>query len=997
MTKKNMILESLFPGIGNMPKAFETVELISYDGIARLMNTRSRQSQSLMRLLEKLECTDEGLYYTTLTWRRSSKTPNHGRYYAPGAMILQRRIDRGALYLGDWVEIDIRSSNPCILTNLAYRIGLRTEYLMMYAQDVKGSLRLIRSEFPDDFWASCSDDNEQFTPKYIVNCLVMGSRKIWELIEGNTLPGSFIQGLAKDMNSCRAYVFEHFTDVPYNNDSYLQSSSRLTNTLLTIESFIVYRVFDALRSRHHLQTVNDIPVIGLAHDGLFVPAPCADIALDISREILADLRLFDVCMIAKEIIPDYTDVVEISMSEIRVPPIFTIRFKTLLIDFPTGSGKTYQVMRYALSANHPVLYIVHRQALAMDLAQKYPQFVSYLDTTRADRFDGHFQIICVNSLDKLKNPGKYKTVIVDEVSSLLDQCVDMEISVMSIAILEKYFNLQSVKLIAMDANLHEMDRALLDSPYGTVSLSPVSMRPPDRHCVICPSETYAFANLADDITNGACVAIAHSYPISFIDQLLESLGGRYWHVNRYTKKEFPISRWEEADVVAFTPTMDAGVDVSFYDEDGVSYSYFDRVYGFFNAHNSGPRSIIQMLGRIRDCNDFVIYVKPASKPDLKFCSRVEFKEQLKKRVTLLSNLRINCDLDDNFNAIIREDIRFELAWRFICMERETASDFFNVKLRRYLIRNNYKFTCVGLAHMDPMMGQFLSEVKEHANIQFVEDVAKAPLPTSDDLASFKKKDFTRPEFLMYLGHRIMEAFGFDCIWSEHVDERLAQKEADLYCFDENGNKVKFDYVSFYRRNGHILSRMKQFMRIDRGDPPRLVFNMRDVTFTERTYMVKVILARLGFMRLDDVCREVNWDALKLPWIRKFLSGRKFKNVLRKLTGLEIHELNPNEHVLASSYFSKTPGSIYFYISDLPVVSLAVSCVFERDKGKYRCTECFSLLMESSIRKHSCRKLPPGMIYELVDGKQVKRCTVCGDLVFSNVKRHVDIHNRMRHL
>jgi hypothetical protein len=289
---------------------------------------------------------------------------------------------------------------------------------------------------------------------------------MWKVLRRYIGNDNYFVGLKREMQSCLDFVFNEYKDTPYNENSFSPKGSRLTNVLLTVETKIVYDVMMYLSEQRYIKKAGQSFCCGYAYDGILVER--GDFDLEVMRAVANEkisamnFDYLEFCLKYPEVSPEFSHL-RVTPGICRVPDLMPLGKKKMLLKYPTGSGKTYQAVKYALTKFTRVLIIVHRQELARDIKKNYPEFSCYLGTPNEQKtVSADLQIVCLNSMDKLTDPAKYDCVVADEVCSLLRQLVDMKISPIVFEMIRVYITHPTKTFIGMDALLCPTDIAFLN-------------------------------------------------------------------------------------------------------------------------------------------------------------------------------------------------------------------------------------------------------------------------------------------------------------------------------------------------------------------------------------------------------------------------------------------------------------------------------------------------------------------------------------------------------
>jgi hypothetical protein len=1002
------------------PTKLLTVEEIDMTQLWRLVNSDIGDSCQLIQLLGSIEYEvnndnpNEERCLNFIESKHIDESIQYGRYYSSSSLITMKRDIRSFLAGSIYDELDIQASNPTLLYNLLKSTNINLHQLLFYITNRNEFHLRILDNTPNHIW-TLIEDGKVMTPKRFINSYLNGSRTFWNSTlkyHANGVPG--LLKLLNELNECMEYVWNHWPDVPYSANSPCPKGSKLSNMLLTLESRLISKVIETLHTRGLVDKIRNHYDCGYAYDGIFVRKRPDDMYLyvAIANEVAILQGLDHISFRLKRLENcDHIPAIAFVDRQIRVPSIAELgeHEKKLLI-YPTGAGKTYQSVAYALEKYTTCLIIVHRRSLAVDIKRNYPQFECYIDgdgefnrTTGAD-----FQIICINSLDKLKFPAKYQCTIADEISSLLRQIVEMRTPKIIFKMFNVFIRKPNHEFIGMDALLCEQDKQLLNRITRFEDYSPDMASYPIKKCEVFNDTYWLKANLLQDILNGRRVCIAYSTSIDKMNGFLESTGISFINVNRNTKDKYSVTDWTEYNVVAFSPTMDAGVDVSFFDDCGNRFGYFDIVYGIFNRNTTTPKQAVQMLSRVRDCKEFRACIT-GSYTNTVFDNEKDFQRYVQSRLEFISKFDLIAQLNDDFVPELVKDFHYECVWNAVSHRCERTTKEFHKYFKYYIVRNRWKMYTAQSAQVNEEEKQSIKENERKGRLAEQREIALSPIISSSTYDMYKaSNELSLPEFREYQAYRVNSAFGLDKQrptkpftessnfgdidldayrkWRQDIKEKQLR---DLYPYDENGQCIGFDYLSEFKASSKRFYRFLQLLNIDEGGENSFEFYYNTVTFKEITTVIRTALKWLGFDKLNSTVDTASFkNIMDNRHFKDLLRRKKFYDYLREHTGLEI-KYRDNAFVLVSTIASPDYSKPFTYFvpnSTIPFDGEDVSGFSPRGR-KWQCNECFGLLTLSRVNNHTCPEPTQGYYFINNNGKRSMACLSCDRVVNRNRKRH----------
>jgi hypothetical protein len=120
----------------SMPEVLKCREVFNMERLWLLLNTKGVDPVPLLDLLDNSRpLQGTGYWGVVHEWKRSTKTPNHSRFYSNGSLISLKKDHRAFIMDGRYVELDLRASNPTILYNLMKNHGVECPHLKYYLEE----------------------------------------------------------------------------------------------------------------------------------------------------------------------------------------------------------------------------------------------------------------------------------------------------------------------------------------------------------------------------------------------------------------------------------------------------------------------------------------------------------------------------------------------------------------------------------------------------------------------------------------------------------------------------------------------------------------------------------------------------------------------------------------------------------------------------------------------------------------------------------------------
>lgn len=306
----------------------------------------------------------------------------------------------------------------------------------------------------------------------------------------------------------------------------------------------------------------------------------------------------------------------IIINDETMPPYKFGRYNTLIIKAVMGLGKTNALYDYInINKNKSILIVSFRVTLEEKYSDDLPEFCIY------NKINGNIEpqqyphmIIQIDSLHRIR--GNYDIVVFDEftytVSHLITSCKTRE----KVYECMKQVIKENNKTIFMDAFI---DEEIIDwiSKFPNRKIKYIENKytiHSDKKVISYKYDINNFIkSLKESLKNNEKIVIASNNKTelknieNIINKNFPKL--RKLFITKETKNKYNIKEWKNLDVLAYTPTITAGV--SFTDK------RFDKVYGLFCNNTSPADMSIQQLFRVRNIymNEYHICCKITGKKD----------------------------------------------------------------------------------------------------------------------------------------------------------------------------------------------------------------------------------------------------------------------------------------------------------------------------------------------------------------------------------------------
>jgi len=311
-----------------------------------------------------------------------------------------------------------------------------------------------------------------------------------------------------------------------------------------------------------------------------------------------------------------------------------INKKCFCIKSTFDTGKTSFLLSI-INRYKRILLVSFRKSFTYDIDKKFKQF-GFNNYLEKNSYNSDRLIIQLESLLKLEQTNEvisenesecmvvpqYDLVILDEIVSILNQFSSDTIKSKSRETYDYLSNilLMSNKIIACDADFNNRPYAFLRNIFGSEKITVI------HNNYVNNNKTLEILNNRDFFNDGIKEELDQNNKIIIISMTITD--AEYYSkviTNIYPDKKIYLytgnsddtiktkhlknvnKYWEEADVIIYTSTIEAGVDYSV-DE-------FNKIFSIIASDVASPRSFFQMLLRVRKISDNVISVlNPSNLP-----------------------------------------------------------------------------------------------------------------------------------------------------------------------------------------------------------------------------------------------------------------------------------------------------------------------------------------------------------------------------------------------
>ena len=414
--------------------------------------------------------------------------------------------------------------------------------------------------------------------------------------------------------------------------------------------------------------------------------------------------------------------------------------KIIAIKSPYGSGKT-QILSKLFDEYYKdkrILFITSRVTLSYSILQSFPEFTHYQDNIKCDFTQCDKLIIQLDSLHKLnKTPItnflnsncingqlkdyinnipdlKYDIIALDECESLLNHLSFSQLNTQNIYNILKTLCDNTDKIIALDGDFSDRSYTFLSSISNSVSMvKPIVIENIYRH----PPKDFVFTNNRATFDDNIANDLEQKLNIVIIS-LTQKDSEEYYKLYKDTYKTIIHNSlqndkkqlinineyWKSARLLIYTSTIEAGCDFNI--------EWFDKCYIIISDKTASPRSLMQMIHRVRNYKSNIINV---------FNNGVVFSEfNFPYTYEEVKNNSFNTLCDSSGNLNILDSI--------ICYNKvEEINKYYFITVFTNMIRekgSNYEYVKIDNPKNKKVINNIYDEINNAINIEKEEDYFK---------------------------------------------------------------------------------------------------------------------------------------------------------------------------------------------------------------------------------------------------------------------------------
>jgi hypothetical protein len=577
---------------------------------------------------------------------RKYNSMKYGRVYCEdslGAISLRKEI-RGSLFVHKYVDLDMCNCHPNIFYRIAklYKIGCPN--LEQYIVNRDTILRSIMSYYGVD---------RDTAKDLIIRLLYLGGFKKWQIenkIHKSELP--FITKLRKELSLIANSIIS-------NNQLLVQRVKETSKKQMTkhklkcrvvsyfnqeIECRILEQIYLFCKSKGYIKN----NVCCLCYDGIMILIENYNNTILQEFSIVIYNKFGLKVKFEKKEMKHYLNILDDHVKPQRQTLKIDQRYlldkdrllndnsllvnqvktfledkttKSLNIKSPYDTGKT-QLLKQIMT-NYPqfnkMLMVTYRITLAYEFESVFEefQFENYKNGNfKADHLINQTESLLkiADNADKLQ---KYDLIIIDESESVFNEFISPTFkgkSAKSFELLVALCKNPITKIITLDGDMSERSYTFVEyfgnacNIVNTCNFNTKTLNMYQGKKALMKFEKQMFNDLSNDLKLVIPVMSA-TYGIEMKKRINEQYSNK--NVLIYTsttsdneKQDIKdiINKWSSADVLIYSPTIEAGVSFDV-------LGHFDKLYGYVCACSCSQRSFFQMMSRVRkfNFNDFHIY------------------------------------------------------------------------------------------------------------------------------------------------------------------------------------------------------------------------------------------------------------------------------------------------------------------------------------------------------------------------------------------------------
>lgn len=616
-------------------------------------------------------------------YHKKDKYNHLGRTYCEkhlGAIALRREI-RGSIFGDRYTDIDISNCHPSIFLQLAQMYDIECPELTKYVMNRKQVLNDVMNYY--------NVKRDQAKQLFII-LLYGGSFRSWKnkhKIKQTILPS--IAQMKKEFSSIkdkiihnnqhiRTIIKNKLIELEKNDSDHKVDNATVAYYMQEIENRILEQVYLYCVDKNVIKD----KICSLCYDGIMILKEnyYPELRNELNKLILTKFGL-DLIFEQKDM-ESYLDILDDHIktnNEIKIESRYLLdedklldddtilvksiesffnepEIKSLNIKSPYDTGKT-QLIKQILTKYNPnrVLWVSYRLTLSYDVFSNFEPFNFQIYTNNdfeADRLiiQAESLLRLITSKTKLK---KYDLIVIDEVESILRQFNSHTTfrgkAPRTFDFLIGLLKHPETKMITLDGDLDNRTYDFINGLGKSINIHNTTKFNTKTINIMNVKETFVNKIFNDLDLNLKLIMPTMSATIGadMYDKLRKKYPNKnilYYSGLTSDEDKLDITKilekWGQADVVIYSPTIEAGVSF-----DSV---HFDRLYGFM-CNSCTVLSYFQMMARVRKFkyNDFYIFTELKYNPIARLWTYDEIDQQCSYRQDQLLENEYIYDSDSN--------------------------------------------------------------------------------------------------------------------------------------------------------------------------------------------------------------------------------------------------------------------------------------------------------------------------------------------------------------
>ena len=533
--------------------------------------------------------------------------------------------------------------------------------------------------------------------------------------------------------------------------------------------------------------------------------------------------------------------------------------KSFNLKSPYDTGKT-QLIKKMLTKYNPkkVLWISYRISLTNDIKGNFKKygFQSYLD---GNNYESNKLIIQLESLlnivdgfiDEEVQIPSYDLIIIDEIESVLSQFNSPTFkgkSKETFNFLEEIIN-NSKKLITLDGDTSNRTYNFIKIFGESINITNVAQKNNRIFNIIDDNDTFnnkIFKAL--DEKNKIVIVSQSRVQADVMYNLVHSkysnlnilIYTSFTHDSDKMKLDDVNNIWDKCDVLIYSPTIEAGVN---FDK-----PHFNKIFGILSDMSTSQRSFIQMINRVRKITDNEIILRNIDGHHNSLFKLNEIKEyynyyDAEHQANKLKSFEKNIIYKTVNNKRVRVETYDNYSINYLYNLIEDGNK------QRYYFMSKFKEIIESKGHVI----KFNDNTNNKTNNSEVEN----------DEEITENLDELKDKFQEIVDAKLIDNNEYNHLMNEKKHNKASEfhkiKLAKKYFCDVLGTtEFTYDDIKFWYYNTKLIKNYSNLLDIGTFKKTNELKN--NVSY-EKLELVKDILNKLGFVKIDDNNKYITGDEL----------------------------------------------------------------------------------------------------------------------------------------